>query len=249
MLATIRARPPTPGASPSSASSRPPAPSRRRGRLDGRRRTATRARDARPRALLVTPSSQSNPRRASSFSNACRRARADRRRPDRRVAGHDGLEPACQSRSPPAEPAATRRSERRGRDAGHPPGIGIDDPGVVCDLSSSRARSGASPPAAGLAAVDSSFAWRLQPARRPSRIGRRGMPPCGRERLDGEVRSAAGGSRGRHRRPRSCSIPRVRSSSPPATSLAIPQGAFPRLKGYFVCPAPEARYILAADPQ
>jgi hypothetical protein len=31
--------------------------------------------------------------------------------------------------------------------------------------------------------------------------------------------------------------------------LAIPEGAFPRLKGYFVCPAPEALYILAADPQ
>ena len=31
--------------------------------------------------------------------------------------------------------------------------------------------------------------------------------------------------------------------------LVIPQGAFPRLKGYFVCPAPEALYILAADPQ
>ena len=31
--------------------------------------------------------------------------------------------------------------------------------------------------------------------------------------------------------------------------LAIPEGAFPRLKGYFVCPAPEALYILATDPQ
>jgi hypothetical protein len=32
-------------------------------------------------------------------------------------------------------------------------------------------------------------------------------------------------------------------------TLAIPEGAFPRLKGYFVCPAPEALYILATDPQ
>ena len=31
--------------------------------------------------------------------------------------------------------------------------------------------------------------------------------------------------------------------------LAIPQGAFPRLNGYFVCPSPDALYILAADPQ
>ena len=31
--------------------------------------------------------------------------------------------------------------------------------------------------------------------------------------------------------------------------LAIPQGAFPRLQGYFVCPSPDALYILAADPQ
>ena len=31
--------------------------------------------------------------------------------------------------------------------------------------------------------------------------------------------------------------------------LEIPQGAFPRLHGYFVCPGPEALYILAADPQ
>lgn len=31
--------------------------------------------------------------------------------------------------------------------------------------------------------------------------------------------------------------------------LAIPAGAFPRLKGYFVCPSPDALYILAADPQ
>jgi hypothetical protein len=31
--------------------------------------------------------------------------------------------------------------------------------------------------------------------------------------------------------------------------LAIPAAAFPRLKGYFVCPSPDALYILAADPQ
>jgi len=31
--------------------------------------------------------------------------------------------------------------------------------------------------------------------------------------------------------------------------LAIPQGAFPRLNGYFVCPSTDALYILAADPQ
>ena len=31
--------------------------------------------------------------------------------------------------------------------------------------------------------------------------------------------------------------------------LAIPEGAFPRLQGYFVCPSPDALYILAADPQ
>jgi hypothetical protein len=31
--------------------------------------------------------------------------------------------------------------------------------------------------------------------------------------------------------------------------LAIPEGAFPRLHGYFVCPSPDALYILAADPQ
>jgi hypothetical protein len=31
--------------------------------------------------------------------------------------------------------------------------------------------------------------------------------------------------------------------------LAIPGGAFPRLQGYFVCPSPDALYILAADPQ
>ena len=31
--------------------------------------------------------------------------------------------------------------------------------------------------------------------------------------------------------------------------LAIPEGAFPRLKGYFVCPSPDALYILATDPQ
>ena len=30
--------------------------------------------------------------------------------------------------------------------------------------------------------------------------------------------------------------------------LAIPQGAWPRLHGYFVCPSPDALYILAADP-
>jgi hypothetical protein len=31
--------------------------------------------------------------------------------------------------------------------------------------------------------------------------------------------------------------------------LAIPEGAFPRLNGYFVCPSPDALYVLAADPQ
>lgn len=31
--------------------------------------------------------------------------------------------------------------------------------------------------------------------------------------------------------------------------LAIPEAAFPRLQGYFVCPSPDALYILAADPQ
>jgi hypothetical protein len=31
-------------------------------------------------------------------------------------------------------------------------------------------------------------------------------------------------------------------------TLAIPAGAFPRLHGYFVCPSPDALYILAADP-
>jgi hypothetical protein len=31
--------------------------------------------------------------------------------------------------------------------------------------------------------------------------------------------------------------------------LAIPPAAFPRLQGYFVCPSPDALYILAADPQ
>jgi hypothetical protein len=31
--------------------------------------------------------------------------------------------------------------------------------------------------------------------------------------------------------------------------LAIPEGAFPRLKGYFVCPSPDALYILETDPQ
>ena len=31
--------------------------------------------------------------------------------------------------------------------------------------------------------------------------------------------------------------------------LAIPEGAFPRLSGYFVCPSPDALYILATDPQ
>jgi hypothetical protein len=30
--------------------------------------------------------------------------------------------------------------------------------------------------------------------------------------------------------------------------LEIPQGAFPRLKGYFVCPSPDALYILLRDP-
>ena len=30
--------------------------------------------------------------------------------------------------------------------------------------------------------------------------------------------------------------------------LAIPQGAWPRLDGYFVCPSPAALYILATDP-
>ena len=30
--------------------------------------------------------------------------------------------------------------------------------------------------------------------------------------------------------------------------LAIPQGAFPSLKGYFVCPSPDALYILVAEP-
>jgi hypothetical protein len=30
--------------------------------------------------------------------------------------------------------------------------------------------------------------------------------------------------------------------------LAIPQGAFPRLHGYFVCPSPDALYVLIADP-
>ena len=31
--------------------------------------------------------------------------------------------------------------------------------------------------------------------------------------------------------------------------LAIPEGAVPRLKGYFVCPSPDALYIFATDPQ
>jgi hypothetical protein len=31
--------------------------------------------------------------------------------------------------------------------------------------------------------------------------------------------------------------------------LAIPEGTFPRLKGYFVCPSPDALYVLATDPQ
>jgi hypothetical protein len=31
-------------------------------------------------------------------------------------------------------------------------------------------------------------------------------------------------------------------------TLAIPAGAFPRLHGYFVCPSPDALYILAEDP-
>ena len=30
--------------------------------------------------------------------------------------------------------------------------------------------------------------------------------------------------------------------------LAIPEGAFPRLHGYFVCPSPDALYVLIADP-
>ena len=30
--------------------------------------------------------------------------------------------------------------------------------------------------------------------------------------------------------------------------LAIPQDAWPRLHGYFVCPSPEALYVLIADP-
>ena len=30
--------------------------------------------------------------------------------------------------------------------------------------------------------------------------------------------------------------------------LAIPEGAFPRLHGYFVCPSTDALYILAEDP-
>jgi hypothetical protein len=30
--------------------------------------------------------------------------------------------------------------------------------------------------------------------------------------------------------------------------LEIPQGAFPRLHGYFVCPSPDALYVLIADP-
>ncbi len=30
--------------------------------------------------------------------------------------------------------------------------------------------------------------------------------------------------------------------------LAIPPAAWPRLHGYFVCPSPDALYILAADP-
>jgi hypothetical protein len=33
-----------------------------------------------------------------------------------------------------------------------------------------------------------------------------------------------------------------------AEVLAIPEGAFPRLNGYFVCPSPDALYILAEDP-
>jgi hypothetical protein len=31
-------------------------------------------------------------------------------------------------------------------------------------------------------------------------------------------------------------------------TLAIPAGAFPRLHGYFVCPSPDALYILSEDP-
>jgi hypothetical protein len=30
--------------------------------------------------------------------------------------------------------------------------------------------------------------------------------------------------------------------------LDIPEGAFPRLKGYFVCPSADALYVLLADP-
>ena len=30
--------------------------------------------------------------------------------------------------------------------------------------------------------------------------------------------------------------------------LEIPQGAFPRLKGYFVCPSADALYVLLQDP-
>ena len=30
--------------------------------------------------------------------------------------------------------------------------------------------------------------------------------------------------------------------------LAIPEGAWPRLKGYFVCPSADAVYVLLADP-
>jgi hypothetical protein len=30
--------------------------------------------------------------------------------------------------------------------------------------------------------------------------------------------------------------------------LEMPQGAFPRLKGYFVCPSRDALYVLSQDP-
>ena len=33
-----------------------------------------------------------------------------------------------------------------------------------------------------------------------------------------------------------------------AEVLEMPQGAFPRLKGYFVCPSPDALYVLLQDP-
>jgi hypothetical protein len=30
--------------------------------------------------------------------------------------------------------------------------------------------------------------------------------------------------------------------------LDVPEGAFPRLKGYFVCPSQDALYVLLQDP-